>query len=114
MNIQDFASTPKLIEIILDDPELLERYNEPITFHTYDIVGLSTYFEFFNARSDGQYEQLDRIIKKLILNDKGKPAIKDDQDLPIDIAAAAINKIGAILGKSQSKTSTPITGAQPE
>ena len=42
MNIQDFASTPKLIEIILDDPELLERYNEPITFHTYDIVGLST------------------------------------------------------------------------
>ena len=94
--------------------ELLEKYNEPITFHTYDIVGLSTYFEFFNARSDGQYEQLDKIIKKLILNDKGKPAIKDDQDLPIDIAAAAINKIGAILGKSQSKTSTQTTGEQPE
>ena len=114
MNIQEFASTPKLIEIVLDDKELLEKYNEPITFHTYDIVGLSTYFEFFNARSDGQYEQLDKIIKKLILNDKGKPAIKDDQDLPIDIAAAAINKIGAILGKSQSKTSTPTTGEQPE
>jgi hypothetical protein len=114
MNIQEFASTPKLIEIILDDVELLEKYNEPITFHTYDIVGLSTYFEFFNARSDGQYEQLDKIIKKLILNDKGKPAIKDDQDLPIDIAAAAINKIGAILGKSQSKTSTPTVGEQPE
>lgn len=114
MNIQEFASTPKLIEIVLDDVELLEKYNEPITFHTYDIVGLSTYFEFFNARSDGQYEQLDKIIKKLILNDKGKPAIKDDQDLPIDIAAAAINKIGAILGKSQSKTSTQTTGEQPE
>lgn len=114
MNIQEFASTPKLIEIVLDDKELLEKYNEPITFHTYDIVGLSTYFEFFNARSDGQYEQLDKIIKKLILNDKGKPAIKDDQDLPIDIAAAAINKIGAILGKSQSKASTPTAGEQPE
>jgi hypothetical protein len=114
MNIQEFASTPKLIEIVLDDKELLEKYNEPITFHTYDIVGLSTYFEFFNARSDGQYEQLDKIIKKLILNDKGKPAIKNDQDLPIDIAAAAINKIGAILGKSQSKTSTPTVGEQPE
>lgn len=114
MNIQEFASTPKLIEIVLDDKELLEKYNEPITFHTYDIVGLSTYFEFFNARSDGQYEQLDKIIKKLILNDKGKPAIKEDQDLPIDIAAAAINKIGAILGKSQSKTLTQTTGEQPE
>jgi hypothetical protein len=114
MNIQEFASTPKLIEIVLDDKDLLDKYNEPITFHTYDIVGLSTYFEFFNARSDGEYEQLDKIIKKLILNDQGKPAIKHDQDLPIDIAAAAINKIGAILGKSQSKTSIPTVGEQPE
>lgn len=114
MNIQEFASTPKLIEITLDDEVLLEKYGEEITFYTYDIVGLSTYFEFFNARSDQQYEQLDKIIKKLILNDKGKPALKDNEDLPIDIAAAAINKIGEILGKSQSKASIQTNGAQPK
>jgi hypothetical protein len=114
MNITQYASTPKLIEIILDDKELLDRYQEPITFFTYDVVGLSTYFEFFNARSDKHYEQLDKIIKKLILNENGKPALKDNEDLPIDIAAAAINRIGEILGKSQSKTSTPTTGEQPE
>lgn len=114
MNITEFASVPKLIEIQLDDTELIERYGEPITFHTFDIVGLNTYFEFFNARSKSEYSQLDSIIKKLILNAEGKPALKENEDLPIDIAAAAINKIGAILGKSQSKTSTPTIGEQPE
>lgn len=110
MKITQLASVPKLIEISLDTDELLDKYGEPITFHTYDIVGLNTYFEFFNARSDSQYEQLDKIIKKLILDEKGKPALKDNEDLPIDIAAAAINKIGEILGKSQSKMSTPTNG----
>jgi hypothetical protein len=54
------------------------------------------------------------MIKKLILNEHGKPALQHDEDLPIDIAAAAINKIGEILGKSQSKTLTQTDGAQPE
>lgn len=110
MKITELASVPKLIEISLDSDELVTKYGEPITFHTYDIVGLNTYFEFFNARTDGKYEQLDSIIKKLILDEKGKPALKDNEDLPIDIAAAAINKIGEILGKSQSKMSTQTVG----
>jgi hypothetical protein len=114
MNIKEFASAPKLIEIKLDDTELMEKYKEPITFHTYDTVGLSTYFEFFNARTNSEYGMLDKMIKKLILDDKGKEVLKENEDLPIDIAAAAINKIGDILGKSQSKTSIQKTGKQPK
>ena len=110
MNIKQFASVPKLTEIVLDDKDLVEKYGEPITFWTYDIVGLSTYFEFFNARTEGQFDNLGKILKKLILLEDGKPALADNEDLPIDIAAAAINKIGEILGKSQSKTLTPKTG----
>lgn len=110
MKIKDVASIPKLVEISLDSEELIDKYGEPITFHTYDIVGLNTYFDFFNARTEGQYDQLDSIVKKLILDEKGKPALASNEDLPIDIAAAAINKIGEILGKSQSKASTQISG----
>lgn len=112
MNIQKFASTPKLIEIVLDDEDLVKTYGEPITFWTYDVVSLATYFEFFNSRSNGQFEALEKVIKKLILLENGKPAIQDNQDIPIDIAAAAIAKVGDILGKSQSKTLTKTTGEQ--
>lgn len=114
MNIKEFASVPKLVKIELNDTDLVEKYGEPITFHTYDIVSLSTYFEFFNARSNSEFDNLEKIIKKLILDDKGKPVLTKNEDLPIDIAAAAINKIGEILGKSQSKTSTPTNGEQPK
>ncbi|MBM3893869.1 hypothetical protein FJ365_05765 [Candidatus Dependentiae bacterium] len=112
MNIKDFASKPQLVELILDDKDLVERYGEPITFHTYNIVRMSTYFDFFNARSNNEFGNLDKIMKGLILDGKGNRVLSDDEDLPIDIAAAAINKIGEILGKPQSKASTPMTGDQ--
>lgn len=109
-NIKDFASIPKLIRIELNDSDLLERYGESIVFYTHDVVGLSTYFEFFNARAEAQFENLGKILKRLILLENGKPALADNEDLPIDIAAAAINKIGEILGKSQSRTSIQKVG----
>lgn len=110
MKIQQLVSTPKLIEIVLDDKDLVETYGEPITFHAYDIVPMSMYFEFFNARSKSEYEALGKLIRKMILNDKGEPVMTEQQDLPMDIMAQAITKIGDILGKSLSKTSTQTTG----
>jgi hypothetical protein len=112
-NIKEFASVPKLIQVKLDEIDLVNKYGEPIVFYTYDVVSLSTYFEFFNARADSQFDNLGKMLKQLILLENGKPALADNEDLPIDIAAAAINKIGEILGKSQSRTSTPIPGHQP-
>ena len=50
------------------------------------------------------------MMKQMILDDQGKPALAEDEDLPIDIAAAAVNLLGEVLGKSQSKTSTQKTG----
>jgi len=112
-NIKEFASVPKLIQVQLDDVDLVAKYGEPIIFYTYSVVGLSTYFEFFNARADQQFDNLGKMLKQLILLEDGKPALADNEDLPIDIAAAAINKIGEILGKSQSRTSTQTVGQQP-
>jgi hypothetical protein len=54
------------------------------------------------------------MMKAMILDGNGNRVLGDDEDLPIDIAAAAINKIGEILGKSQSKASTQTTGDQPK
>jgi hypothetical protein len=110
MNIKKFASVPKLTEVKLDDAELVERYGEEITFYTHDIVTMTTYFDFFSARSENDFSQLSKIMKGLILNEEGKPALEENEDLPIDIAAAAMTKLGEILGKSQTKTSTQTVG----
>ena len=114
MNIKKFASVPTLIEIKLDNEELVSKYGEPITFYTYDVVGMSTYFEFFNARSNSEFAALDKMMKALILDDKGNKVLAENEDLPVDIAAAAIAKIGDILGKSQGKPLIPTVGTQQE
>lgn len=110
MNIKEFAAKPKLIELKITDPAIVEKYGEEISFFTYDIVGMSTYFDFFDARQKGQFENLGKMMKQMILDDQGKPALADDEDLPIDIAAAAVNLLGDVLGKSQSKTSIQKNG----
>jgi hypothetical protein len=110
MNIKQFASKPELVEIVIDDKDLVEKYGEPITFHTFNIVRMSTYFDFFNARSNNEFSNLDKMMKSMILDSAGNRILADDEDLPIDIAAAVINKIGEILGKPQSKASTQTTG----
>ena len=114
MNIKDFASKPELVEMIIDNDDIIEKYGEPITFHTYNIVRMSTYFDFFNARSNNEFSNLDKMMKSMILDSAGNRILADDEDLPIDIAAAVINKIGEILGKPLSKASTPTTGDQPK
>lgn len=113
MHIKELAKVPKLVEVVLDDPDIVEKYGEPITFYTRDVIGMSTYFDFFNARSDNQYEYLEKMIKKLILDEQGNPVLADDEDLPVDIGAAALNKLGEMMGKSLSKTSTPSHTEQP-
>ena len=113
MEISKFASKPQLIEIVMDSKDLVEKYSEPITFYTWDIVNLKTYFEFFNSRSDGDFESIQLMMKKLILDKNGNAALKEDQVLPIDIASEAIKHIGDILGKSLSKPSTQTSGTQP-
>ena len=106
MKISELAAVPKLLQIDLDAPEILESYGEPVTFWTYDIVSLSTYFDFFNARSNSEFDNLHKMMRKLILLEDGTAALKANEDLPIDIAAAAISKIGEVLGKSQGSSKT--------
>jgi len=110
VNIKDFASKSELIEMIIDNDDIIEKYGEPITFHTYNIVRMSTYFDFFNARSNNEFSNLDKMMKSMILDKDGNRILADDEDLPIDIAAAVINKLGEVLGKPQSKASIQTIG----
>ena len=58
MNIKEFAAKPKLTELKITDPDIVEKYGEEITFFTYDVVGMSTYFDFFDARQKENFTNL--------------------------------------------------------
>lgn len=105
MNIEQFSVNSELVEIKLNSEEIKSRYGDEIIFFTKTHPKLTTYFNFFEARVNGDYERLEDIMRNLILNQQGEPAIKPDQTLPADIFTAAIIEIGDLLGKSISRTS---------
>lgn len=114
MNITEYSLTSELIEIKLDSDEIIEKYNEPIIFYTQSHPKLTTYFNFFEARVNSDYDRLEDIMKTIILNENGKPALKSDETLPADIFTAAILAVGDILGKSVSRMSNSTPGKQTE
>ena len=113
MDIKAFAKKPQLIEIVLDDEGILESYGETIKFWMFDYVDISTYFDFFKSQRETDGEHLNVLLRKIILNEQGEPAIAEDEKLPVDISVAALTKINEALGKSRTKLSTQKTGTQP-
>jgi len=103
MNIKDFARKPQLTEVIIDDEEIVNTYGEPISFYMMDFVKITTYFDFFRSQSENDGDRLNDILRKIILNAEGEPALKEDEILPIDICIAALTRINQTLGKSKTK-----------
>lgn len=114
MDIKNLARKPQLIAVELNDEGIVETYGESIKFWMMDYVDISTYFDFFKAQGEGNGDQLNVLLRKIILNEQGKSAIGDDEKLPVDIAVAALTKINETLGKSNPKSSTKKTGDQPK
>lgn len=113
MDIKSLARKPQLIEVILDDADLVEEFGEPVKFWMMDYVDISTYFDFFKSQGEGNGEQLNQLLRSIILNAEGKPALEQDEALPINISVAALTKINETLGKSKTKPLTQKSGAQP-
>lgn len=112
-NIGNFTKPPELLEIVLDGEDIVHEYGEPIVFWMKDFVDITTYFNFYRAQSEGNSGVLDDILRTLILDKNGKPAIKEGHALPVDIAVGALSKINENLGKLKTKPSTSTIGNQP-
>ena len=83
MNISEFKIKPKIIEIEIDDEFIVKEYGDSIKFFMYDHLDLTTYFKFFKAQNEGNTDELLRIVKKIILDDKGKQVMNEEYELPI-------------------------------
>lgn len=98
MKIADLAAKPKLIEITLNKPELVEKHGEPITFHIYDRQPLDVFAKLATATQDNVME-IAGTIEQLILDEEGNQVMKDGVVLPVDVLMEAINEITQHLGK---------------
>jgi len=98
MKLSEITSTPKLVEIKIDDEETLKEYGEALSFHTWDRQPLDVFLRLANIDTKNTGELI-TIVKTLILDEKGKEIVTDKSMLPTNILLKAIQKVTDILGK---------------
>ena len=100
MKISKLAAKPQLIKIKLTNKELVEKYKEEIEFHTWDRQPLTTFMELANANGkDSKPGDIIHLVKDLILDEDGKPVIRDENTIPTDVLLVAVGAIVERLGK---------------
>jgi len=112
MDISKFATKPKLEKLTLDGEDVVKEFGEEISFYMMDQMDISTYFNFYRLQQNEDGNLLNELLRKIILNDAGKPALGEDQVFPVNLTLAILVKINDYLGKSKTITSTPATGEQ--
>lgn len=112
MDISKFAKKPILTQLVMDQPEVIETYGEPIEFYIMDQMGISTYFDFYRLQQDQDSNKLNDLLRKIVLKEDGTPALAEDEIFPVDLTLGLLVKINEFLGKSKAKTSTQTTGEQ--
>ena len=103
MDIKKLTTKPKLVQLEVDAPEVIESVGEPVVFYMLDHLDLATYFDFYKLQQDQNINDLIVLMRRLVLDSDGKPAIAEDEILPVEITLAILNKINEFVGKSKAK-----------
>lgn len=98
MKINQIASKPQLIKLVLDDKDTVKELGEELEFWTWDRQPLDKFMKLASMKQDKPEEIID-LVKDLILDENGKVVIKDDVMLPTNILIRVIQKVIETLGK---------------
>jgi len=98
MKINQIASKPQLIKVVLDDEQTRQELGEELEFWTWDRQPLDKFMKLASVKQDNP-EEIIKIVKDLILDEEGKIVIKDDVMLPTQILIRIIQKVVETLGK---------------
>ena len=100
MKLSEITKKPQLIEVILNDAEIVEEFGEELIFYTWDRQPLEIFMQLANLTVDADNNNgIINIVRKLILDDKGKEIITPNNVLPTKVLMKAIAKVTELLGK---------------
>ena len=98
MKLKDLASKPKLVKVLIDDKDIVEKYGEEIEFFINDRLPIHEYTKLASIKTDDATSMYDA-LRNLILDENGKPVMEDDKVLPMDVLNASVLKVTESLGK---------------
>jgi hypothetical protein len=98
MKINQIASKPQLIKIVIDDEDTITEFGEEVEFWTWDRQPLDKFMKLASIKQDNPAEIIE-IVKTLILDEEGKEVISNDNMLPTQLLIKIIQRVTETLGK---------------
>ncbi|CAB4154627.1 hypothetical protein UFOVP647_16 [uncultured Caudovirales phage] len=98
MKLSQLAAKPQLVEVKLDDEDVIKEFGEPLEFWTWDRQPIDVFMQLAGASSK-EPKLMIEIMRKLILDEKGKEIIQGEVMLPSNVLLKVIAKIVELLGK---------------
>ena len=104
MKLSDLAAKPQLEKIVLDNEEIISLYDEPLEFWMWDRQDMPTFLKLVQIKDDqlGLYN----LLKDVVLDETGKPMLRDGEILPMEVMAAVIQGVVDRLGNLKPQTTT--------
>jgi hypothetical protein len=98
MKINQIASKPQLIKVIVDDISTIKEFGEAVEFWTWDRQPLDKFMKLASVKQDNPAEIIE-IVKTLILDEDGKEVVNGENMLPTQLLIRIIQKVTETLGK---------------
>jgi hypothetical protein len=110
MDISKLTKVPQLTKIEISDQDIVDAYGDDVTFYIMDEMDIATYFNFYKLQQNQDSDQLNDLLRKIILKEDGSAAIGGNEVLPINLTLAVLVAINDFLGKSTTKPVKTTTG----
>ena len=98
MKLSQLTAKPQLIDIHIDDEDTIKEFGEPIEFWTWDRQPMDVFMKLAGSGTSDTANIIS-IVRTLILDEKGKEILKNDEMLPTHVLMKAIAKVTELLGK---------------
>jgi hypothetical protein len=98
MKLSQLTSKPQLIDVHIDDEDTIKEFGEEIQFWTWDRQPMDVFMKLAGSGTNDTANIIS-IVRTLILDEKGKEILKDDEMLPTHVLMKAIAKVTELLGK---------------
>ena len=98
MKLSQLTAKPQLIDIHIDDEDTIKEFGEAIEFWTWDRQPMDTFMKLANSNGN-DISNIISVVRTLILDEKGKQILKDEEMLPTHVLMKAIGKVTELLGK---------------
>lgn len=98
MKLSELCAKPKLVEVVIDDAETIEKCGSSIEYWTWDRHSLTTFVKFASIKKDDMDAQVN-VVKSLVLDENGTEIISDDNMPSTAVLTRVFERVSDELGK---------------